>query len=80
MYYNQNQGLANVWTYEGPTPGHQAIIDRENHNFNLRLTSQLTPRNKLNVFWDEQFICKSCENWSAALSTPNDRQATNGCR
>jgi carboxypeptidase family protein len=75
MYYNKNQGLANVWTYE-PDFSHQAIIDRENHNFNLRLTSQLTPRNKLNVFWDEQFICKSCENGGQqALSAPESRSA-----
>ena len=59
-----------------PDLSHQAIIDRENHNFGLRLTAQVTPRNKLNVFWDEQFICKSCENGSQqALSSPESRAA-----
>jgi hypothetical protein len=73
MFYNKNEGLANVWTYE-PDLSHQAIHDRENHNFGLRLTAQVTPRNKLNIFWDEQFICKSCENGSqAALSSPESR-------
>ncbi len=73
MFYNKNEGLANVWTYE-PDFDHQAIIDRENHNFGLRLTAQVTPRNKVNFFWDEQFICKSCENGSQqALSSPESR-------
>ena len=26
------------------------------------LTAQVTPRNKLNIFWDEQRTCASCEN------------------
>jgi len=73
MYHNKNAGDPTKWTYE-PDPANQAIIDRENHNFNLRLTSQITPRNKLNVFWDEQFICKSCVNGSQqALSSPEAR-------
>jgi Carboxypeptidase regulatory-like domain len=47
MFYNKNEGNPNVWTYE-PDLSHQAIIDRENHNFGLRLTGQVTPRNKVN--------------------------------
>ena len=75
MFYNKNEGNPNVWTYE-PDLSHQAIIDRENHNFGLRLTGQVTPRNKVNFFWDEQFICKSCENGSQqALSSPESRAA-----
>jgi hypothetical protein len=73
MFYNKNEGNPNAWTYV-PDPSHQAIIDRENHNLNLRLTTQITPRNKLNLFWDEQFICKSCVNGGqVALSAPEAR-------
>jgi hypothetical protein len=73
MFYNKNEGDPTKWTYE-PDFSRQAIIDRENHNFNLRLTFQLTPRNKLNVFWDEQFICKECVNGGQqALSSPESR-------
>jgi hypothetical protein len=73
MFYNKNEGNPNAWTYE-PDLSHQAIIDRENHNFSLRLTTQLTPRNKVNVFWDEQWICKSCQNGGQqALSAPESR-------
>jgi hypothetical protein len=75
MFHNKNVGNPNVWTYE-PDPARQAIIDRENHNFNLRLSTQVTPRNKLNIFWDEQFICKSCVNGGQqALSSPEARSA-----
>jgi len=75
MFHNKNAGDPNAWTYE-PDLTRQAILDRTNHNFNMRLTSQLTPRNKLNVFWDEQFICKSCVNGSQqALSSPEARAA-----
>jgi hypothetical protein len=61
MYYNVNAGDPNAWNYV-PDLSRQAFADRTNHNFNLRLTSQVSPRNKLNFFWDEQYACKSCEN------------------
>ena len=70
MYHNKNAGDPNAWTYV-PDLSRQAFQDRTNHNFNLRLTSQLTPRNKLNFFWDEQYACKSCENGGqGALNSP----------
>ena len=30
-------------------------------NVPLRLTWQATPRNKFNIFWDEQKMCLECE-------------------
>jgi len=73
MFYNKNEGNPLKWTYE-PDLSRQAIIDRENHNFNLRLSAQITPRNKVNIFWDEQYICKSCVNGGQqALSAPESR-------
>ncbi|MEO8257755.1 MAG: carboxypeptidase-like regulatory domain-containing protein [Acidobacteriota bacterium] len=70
MYHNKNAGDPTAWTYV-PDLNRQAFQDRTNHNFNLRLTSQLTPRNKLNFFWDEQYACKSCVNGGqGALNSP----------
>ena len=43
MFYNRNEGLANVCNVNEPDLSHQAMIDRENHNFGLRLTAQVTP-------------------------------------
>jgi hypothetical protein len=75
MFHNKNAGDPNAWTYV-PDLTHQAILDTTNHNFNVRLTGQITPRNKVNVFWDEGFICKSCVNGSQqALSSPEARAA-----
>src|SRR6185369_737612 len=53
MYYNKNAGDITKWTY---VPD----FDRPAENGNapgtirptLRLTAQVTPRNKLNMFWD----------------------------
>ena len=70
MYHNKNAGDPNAWTYV-PDLDRQAFQDRTNHNFNLRLTAQVTPRNKVNLFWDEQYACKGCENGGqGALNSP----------
>ena len=61
IYYNKNAGNPNVWTYD-PDYSRQAFRDRTWDNANLRLTAQVTPRNKLNIFWDEQRTCRLCEN------------------
>ena len=81
MFYNKNQGLANVWTYEGRpvAPGHHR--PREITTSICASPSQVTPRNKLNVFWDEQFICKSCENGSqqGVVLTESRAAGDHGC-
>jgi Carboxypeptidase regulatory-like domain len=60
MYYNQNDGNPNAWTYE-PDLSRRAIYDGTWTNVPLRLTWQATPRNKFNIFWDEQKMCLECE-------------------
>ena len=57
MFANQNAGDPNSWSYvpDRSRPAHQAA------SFNiaaLRLTSQLTARNKISVSWDEQKPCE----------------------
>ena len=60
MYYNKNAGNPNAWTYE-PDLSRRAIYDGTWTNVPLRLTWQATPRNKFNIFWDEQRMCLECE-------------------
>jgi len=60
MYYNNNAGNPDAWTYE-PDLTRRAIYDGTWINVPLRLTWQATPRNKFNIFWDEQRMCLECE-------------------
>jgi hypothetical protein len=56
-----------------PDLSHQAVNDKTWVNGSLQLTAQLTPRNKLMLFWDEQNVCSKCENggnYSNALTSP----------
>jgi hypothetical protein len=61
MYYNKNAGDPNKWLYE-PDLSRQAFNDKTWQNASGRVTFQATPRNKFNVFWDEQKVCQKCEN------------------
>lgn len=56
IFANRNAGDATKWTYQ-PDFSRQGRIDQQRRIFALRLTSQLTPKNKLSVFWDEQPYC-----------------------
>ena len=61
MYHNKNAGDPNKWLYD-PDLSRQAFNDKTWQNASGRITAQITPRNKLNVFWDEQSVCAKCEN------------------
>jgi hypothetical protein len=56
IFANKNAGDPTKWTYE-PDYSRQGRIDDSRRIFALRLTTQLTPRNKLSLFWDEQPRC-----------------------
>jgi hypothetical protein len=60
IFANKNAGLANAWTYV-PDFSRQGRIDQRRSILALRLTMQLTPKNKLSVFWDEQPQCSGAE-------------------
>jgi hypothetical protein len=60
MYYNKNAHNQALWTYE-PDLSRQAVDDLKYRTAALRLTWQVTPRNKINVFRDEQYSCTSCD-------------------
>jgi hypothetical protein len=61
MYFNKNAGDATKWLYE-PDLSRQAFNDKTWQNASGRITAQVTPRNKVNIFWDEQKVCTDCEN------------------
>jgi hypothetical protein len=56
IFANKNAGDPNKWTYE-PDFDTQGRIDTSRRINALRLTFQLTPRNKLSVFYDNQPSC-----------------------
>ena len=56
IFANKNAGDPTKWTYE-PDFTRQGRIDQNRRIYALRLTTQLTPKNKLSVFWDEQPQC-----------------------
>src|SRR5262249_54175751 len=69
MYYNLNAGDPTKWTY-APDLARQATDDGTWKNLSLRLTWQASPRNKLNLFWDEQDLCISCIGGGTATTSP----------
>ena len=56
MYYNKNANDPTKWTYE-PDLTQRAVRDDSWKNISGRVTWQASPRNKVNIFWDEQKMC-----------------------
>jgi hypothetical protein len=54
MFYNRNAGNPAAWTYEAAPE--RATNDGTWKNTSLRVTLQATPKNTVNVYWDEQTI------------------------
>ena len=77
MYYNKNAGDPTKWTYD-PDLSRQATDDGTWKNVSLRLTVQATPRNKVNLFWDEQDLCVSCIGGGNATTAPEAATETIG--
>ena len=57
MFANLNDGDPTKWTYVADT-SRPAVYAASFRMLSLRLTVQATPRNKFNVFWDEQMPCE----------------------
>ncbi len=70
LYLNKNAGEPTKWTYD-PDLSQQAFSDRNWVNASLRLTWQASPRNKLNLFWDEQNDCWHCTGYTPLSGTPD---------
>ena len=73
MFYNRNAGDITKWTYEADTSRPAVSGGRGPIQPNLRLTLQLTPRNKVNLFWDEQI-----SNNSIGAGSPTSAPETGG--
>jgi hypothetical protein len=68
MFHNRNAGDITKWTYVAD-PARQAKSDSNGPiQPSLRLTLQLTPRNKLDLFWDEQISSDSIGQGSATAA------------
>ena len=77
MYYNQNAGNPNAWTYVADQ-NRQAINQGLWTNGSMRMTLQPTARNKFNLFWDEQQFCLDCELGGNPTTSPEAAATTWG--
>jgi hypothetical protein len=57
--YNLNAGDPAKWLY-APDRSQPEYSDRTFENANGRITWQVSPRNKVGVFWDAQVLCRAC--------------------
>jgi hypothetical protein len=68
MFWNKNAGDPNAWTYE-PDESRPTIDDNKNGTAIGRITWQATPRNKINLYWSEQWNCSRCVAGGNATTT-----------
>ena len=69
LWRNKNAGDPTKWTYD-PDYSHQALDDGTWKNTTMRLTWQVSRRNKLNFWWDEQWACQHCNEGGDATTSP----------
>jgi hypothetical protein len=68
-YRNKNEGIWGAnFEYD---PARPMGNDELYQNASVRLTLQATPRNKFNIFWDQQYTCESpCNGVSGSPTSP----------
>jgi hypothetical protein len=69
IYYNLNAGDASKWLY-APDYQRPEYSDRTFENASGRVTWQVSPRNKLAMFWDAQTLCRTCTGATPGLAEP----------
>jgi hypothetical protein len=69
VYYNKNAGDITKWNYE-PDTTRQAFSDANWKDAGLRITWQVTPRNKIAAYHDDQLRCNACTSGGSPTSTP----------
>jgi hypothetical protein len=69
QFYNLNAGDPTKFLYAADysRPGYS---DRTWENVSGRVTWQITPRNKVGGFWDEQWVCRKCDGTTTGLASP----------
>src|SRR5688572_2543518 len=71
MFANRNAGDVNSWTYE-PDFDNPAFNDDTIRSLALPLTWQINSKNKLNVFWDEQWRATNRSGGGGTTSSPEN--------
>ncbi len=69
IFYNQNAGNPAKWTYL-PDLSQPQYTDRTWENGDVRITWQMTPRNKISGYWDEQVVCRACSGTTYGITDP----------
>jgi hypothetical protein len=69
VYYNLNAGDPTKWLYS-PDLSQPAYNDRTSENVSGRITWQLSTRNKVGIFWDEQANCRTCTGLTTGITDP----------
>ena len=69
VFYNLNAGDPSKWLY-APDPARREFSDRTFENASLRMTWQITSRNRVSGFWDAQSLCRTCTGATPGLSEP----------
>jgi hypothetical protein len=70
LYENVNTGDPTKWNYVADL-SNPAYSDRTWETINGRLTWQASTRNKISVFWDEQWICRKCTGATSFSGSPS---------
>lgn len=69
IFVNRAALNPNRWDYD-PDFSRQAVADSVTKNASLRLTLQATPRNKVQLWWDEQMTCQRCGGGGVSFASP----------
>jgi len=69
QFFNRNAGDPNAWLY-APDLAQPGYSDRTWENVSGRITWQLSQRNKIGGFWDEQWVCRKCDGNTIGITTP----------
>ena len=69
VYYNLNAGDPGKWLY-APDLSRREYSDRTFDNASGRITWQVTPRNRISAFWDQQSLCRNCTGSTPGLAEP----------
>lgn len=70
MFFNKNEFDPTKWTFE-PDTGRRALSNNAVwKDYQLRLTWQATPKNKIAGSWDEQMFCR-CPHFISATRSPD---------
>jgi hypothetical protein len=69
MWFNRNAGNPNSWVVDFDRD-RQAFTDPKNRTGIGRITWQASPRNKVNVYWSEQYNTANREGGGTATQTP----------